>query len=146
VGARPQRQHGRYLGPLADAAGREPPRCRPEGSAPGVMRLNVSMRYSAWQHDFAAAEVARHAQFTDAEFDAREVVELGCRVEALGDADFMRVRWFARRPPGMPLATGDIVRLRAGASEDSKDVTPLAQILGAEPRVPVRGTATVTCR
>ena len=48
--------------------------------------------------------------------------------------NFVGVRWFARRPPGMTLTAGDVVQLRAGAEEDSKAVTPLAEILGPAAR------------
>lgn len=147
VGARPLRQHGRFVAFAPDAAGSEPPRCHPPGAAPGAMRIAVSVRYQTWQFDFAEAELRRHDQFSDADFASRSVVELGCRVEAFGDKDFMQQRWFARLPPGMTLAAGDTVRLRAGAAEDSKDVAPLAEILGPAPRPAGLGLATrVPCR
>lgn len=142
VGARPTRQHGRFVALAPEAAGSEPPRCHPPGAAPGTMRVAVAVRYQPWQFDFAQAEVRRHDQFSDADFASRSVVELGCRVEAMGDKNFMQQRWFARLPPGMALAAGDTVRLRAGAAEDSKDVAPLAEILGPAPRPAGLGPAT----
>lgn len=142
VGARPTRQHGRFVALAPEPAGSEPPRCHPPGAVPGAMRVAVAVRYQTWQFDFAQAEVQRHDQFTDADFASRSVVELGCRVEAFGDKGFMQQRWFTRLPPGMTLAAGDTVRLRAGAAEDSKDVAPLAEILGPVPRPPGLGTAT----
>lgn len=134
VGARPTRQHGRFATLASEVAGSEPPRCHPPGAAPGAMRVAIAVRYQTWQFDFAQAEVQRHDQFSDADFASRAVVELGCRVEAMGDRNFMQQRWFARMPPGMALAAGDTVRLRAGAAEHSKDVAPLAEILGPAPR------------
>lgn len=134
VGARTLQQHGQYLAPVAMPAPDEPPRCRAAGGAEGVMRIEVTRRIEAWEHDFAAAELARHDQFVEADFAARAVVELGCRVEALGDRAFMQVRWFARLPAGMTLGAGDTVRLVAGAAEDSKEAAPLARILGPAAR------------
>lgn len=147
VGARPLRQHGRFVAFASEAAASEPPRCHPPGSAPGAMRIAVAVQVQAWQFDFAQAEVRRHDQFSDADFASRSVVELACRVEAMGDKNFMQKRWFARLPPGMTLAAGDTVRLRAGAAEGSMDVAPLAEILGPAPRPAGLGTATrVPCR
>lgn len=134
VGARPLRQHGRFVGFGPPGADDATPRCHPPGAAPGAMRLAVSVRVQTWQYDFAQAEVRRHDQFSDADFAARTVVELGCRVEAFGDRNFMQQRWLARLPPGLTLAAGDTVRMRAGAAEGSKDVAPLAVILGPAPR------------
>ncbi len=142
VGARPTRQHGQFVNFAPEVAGSEPPRCHPPGAAPGAMRLAIAVRYQTWQFDFAQAEVRRHDQFSDADFASRSVVELGCRVEAMGDRDFMQQRWFARLPPGMALAAGDTVRLRAGAAEGSKDVAPLAEIIGPAPRPAGLGTTT----
>lgn len=145
-GVRPTRQHGRFLGPAPGVVGDALPRCRLEGAGPGVMRVALRLRVQAWQHDFAAAELARHDRFSDSDFAARSVVEVGCRVEALGDKDFMRMRWFVRRPPDMILATGDVIRLRAGASEDSKEAGPPAQILGPAARPAAKSIATpVAC-
>lgn len=142
VGARPTRQHGQFVAFASQPAGSDAPRCHPPGAAPGAMRVAVAVRYQTWQFDSAQAEVQRHDQFSDADFAARSVVELGCRVEAMGDKNFMQQRWFARRPPGLALAAGDTVRLRAGAAEGSKDVAPLAEILGPAPRPAGLGTAT----
>lgn len=147
VGARPTRQHGQFAALAAEVAGKEPPRCHPPGAAPGAMRVAIAVRYQTWQFDFAQAELRRHDQFTDADFDTRSVVELGCRVEAFGDKNFMQERWLARRPAGMTLAGGDVVTLRAGAAEGSKDIAPLAEILGPAPRPAGLGPATrVPCR
>ncbi len=147
AGVRSLHLHGRYLATVPGGDSGERPHCRPEGAAPGARRLAIRNVVQPWEHDFAVAEVRRHDQFSDAELAARRVVELGCRVEAFGDDDFMVVRWFARLPAGMSLSTGDVVRARVGAAEDSKDTAPRTQILESVPAPAALGGARrIGCR
>jgi hypothetical protein len=123
------------------------PVCQPPGSATGRWRVQFSRTVAPWEIDFAVAELARRDRFGDAEIGAGRVVLVGCQLKVIDGADWNRPTWLARAPAGVAPRVGDIVRVRAGASEMGKDVEPLSEVLGPAPGVSApQGLAVVRCR
>jgi hypothetical protein len=74
------------------------------------------------------------------------VVALACQLKVADRSDWNRPVWLARVPEGQRLQVGDVVRLRTGAAEHSKDVDPLAQVIGPAGGVaPSAGPGVVRC-
>lgn len=120
--------------PSAFAGGRDYPLCRQPGSAASQSRLLVTGVYQGWEFDFAAAELARHDQFSDAELAAGRVVQVSCQLKVVDGSDWYAPVWWARVPSGLSLQPGDAVLLQAGAENGSKDTGPLAQVLARAPQ------------
>lgn len=120
--------------PSTFTGGRDYPLCRQPGLAPSHWRLLVTGVYQGWEFDFAAAELARHARFTDAELAAGLVVQVSCQLKVVDGSDWYAPVWWARVPPGLSLQLGDAVLLQAGAESGSKDTGPLAQVLARAPQ------------
>lgn len=151
------RHHGRFLAPAPAPTGAEAirsrysqdadTRCRPPGMPEGRMRVRLHRAVAPWELDFALPELQRHERFGAQELAAGRVVLLSCQLKVMDGGDWYRPVWLARVPPGLELRVGQVVDLRAGATEDSKDVEPLAQVLGlaAHARAP-GGNAVVRCR
>lgn len=122
--------------------------CRAAPDAPASrLRLRVSGPVSAWEHDFAVAERARLARFSDADFAAGRVAVLRCQLKVIDGGDWYQPVWLARVPDGLALRVDDVVRLRAGATEGSKDTGPEPQVIARldGERAPA-GLAVVNCR
>ncbi|MFZ5567066.1 MAG: hypothetical protein ACOY95_08700 [Pseudomonadota bacterium] len=115
--------------PSAFAGGRAYPLCRQPGGTAARWRLLVTGVYQGWEFDFAAAELARQDQFSDAEMADGRVVQVSCQLKVLDGSDWYAPVWWARVPPGLSLQSGDAVLLQAGAENGSKDTGPLAQVL-----------------
>lgn len=121
--------------------------CRPPSTPAGLVQIEVMGPVRPWEFDFAAAELARHAQFSDAELATGAVVQVSCQLKVLDGGDWYAPVWLGRAPAGLNLAPGDVVALRAGAEENSKDVEPPAQVLArAERGADRRQVDLVRCR
>ena len=104
--------------------------CRASDAATsGVLRVLVRGAVPTWEHPFAVAELARPDRFSVADFAAGRVAVVRCQLKVVDGGDWHAPDWLARVPPGLNLKIGDVVRLRAGADEGSKDTGPEAQVL-----------------
>lgn len=121
--------------------------CRGASDAPaGTLRMRVWGPVPAWEHDFAVAERARLARFSDADFAAGRVAVLRCQLKVIDGGDWHQPEWLARVPEGLALRVGDVVRLRSGATEDSRDTGPEPQVIARLDGVRAPGgLAVVTC-
>jgi hypothetical protein len=142
-------RHGRLVAVLAEAgpagtaeaAGwrrsfdRLRPLCRPEGVPEGRWRVQLLGAVTAWELDFAQAERMRHGAFDEAEFAAGRAVVVACQLKMVDGGDWNRLRWLARVPAGPAPRVGDVVELRVGAQEFSRDTAPIAEVLGPAPGV-----------
>lgn len=128
------------------AGGSTRPLCRPPGLPQGRWRIELSGPVSAWEIDFARAELARREQFGDDELADGRVVLAGCQLKVVDGSDWNRPTWLARAQAGLSLRVGDVVRLRSGASEMDKTSEPLAEVLGPAPGVTApSGVSVVRC-
>lgn len=153
-------RHGRLVAVLAEAApadnaeaagwrrifDRLRPLCRPDGVGDGRWRVQLLGAVTAWEVDFAQAERVRHGAFDAAEFEAGRVVVVACQLKMVDGGDWNRLRWLARVPAGPAPRVGDVVQLRVGAQEFSRDTEPIAEVLAPAPGVPrPPGTGVVRC-
>jgi hypothetical protein len=123
------------------------PVCQPEGLAGGHWRVQLFGAVQAWEVDFAQAERARHGAFDDAEIAVGRVVVIACQLKVVDGGDWNRLRWLARVPSGATPGVGDVVQVRVGAREFSRDVGPIAEVLAptsSAARPP--GIGVVRCR
>jgi predicted small secreted protein len=107
-------------------------RCQPAGGEPGLVLAAHFRTVRDDEMKFAAAEAARHAQFSDAELAAGRVVRLLCRLRMADGGEWHSPEFLARAPAGLPLKAGDVVRLRAGVDENSRQGGPVGQVLARE--------------
>lgn len=154
-------RHGRFVAVVADGgpAGnaeaangqsdfdRSRPLCRQEGLALGHWRVQLLGAVQAWEVDFAQAERARHGAFDDAEIAVGRVVVIACQLKTMDGGDWNRPRWLARvRTPATP-GVGDVVQVRVGAREFSRDAAPVAEVLApATSMTRALGGGVVRCR
>lgn len=138
--------HGQFVRVDDAAPTRTTPDCHPNGQGSGSWLLRVHATPPAWQHDFASAAFQRLDALRDEDFAAGRVLRLGCQLKVIDGGDWYAPQWVALAPPQLPLKVGDIVRLRAGAQMESKDVAPRAEVLARLDHVaaPV-DNATVRC-
>lgn len=134
-------RHGRYLGPLpalnaTTGFATEPGSdrlavwChRPGVAARQVLQVVVRGTVQGWEHAFATAEWLRHDRFSDADFAAGRVAVVRCQLKMADGGNWHTPDWLARVPPGLRVGTGDVVRLRVGAEEGSRDSGPEPQVL-----------------
>ena len=121
--------------------------CWPVGGEPGLMHAAYFRTVRDDEMHFAAAEAARHALFSDAELAAGRVVRVRCRLRMADGAEWHTPEFLARAPDGLPLQAGDVVRLRAGVDEGSRQGGPVGQVLAREDGAPASPTRTgVDCR
>lgn len=114
-------------------------RCRPAGGAPGLLQAAYFRTVRDDEMHFAAAEAARHAQFSDAELAAGAVVRVGCQLKMADGAQWHTPEFLARAPAGLKPQVGDIVRLRAGVDEGSRLGGPVGQVTAREGAAPTPG-------
>lgn len=122
-------------------------RCWPVGGEPGRVQAALLRTVRDDEMHFAAAEAARHALLSDAELLAGRVVRVRCRLRMADGAEWHTPEFLARSPDGLPLQAGDVVRLRAGVDEGSRQGGPVGQVLAREDGAPASPTRTgVDCR
>lgn len=122
-------------------------RCRPVGGAPGLLQAAHFRTVRDDEMVFAAAEAARHALFSDAELAAGAVVRVLCQLKMADGGEWHTPEFLARAPAGLQLQRGDVVRLRAGVDEGSRQGGPVGEVLSREGRAPMPGGRTgVGCR
>lgn len=134
----------RGIGPALDASsGVRPfganhplePLCRPSALPAGVVRVALQGLARVADFDLAAAELARHDQFTRADFAAGRVLRLRCELKVADGTPWRPVQWLALAPEGLAPREGDRVRLRAGAADETLATHPLAEVIERLPAV-----------
>ncbi len=144
--ARASALHGQFVRVDDTAPTRTTPTCHPNEQGGGSWHLRVHMTPPAWQHDFAVAAFQRLDALRDEDFAAGRVVRLACQLKVIDGGDWNAPQWVAVAPAPLRLKVGDIVRLRAGAQMESKDVAPRAEVLARLDHVAApAGNATVRC-
>lgn len=122
-------------------------RCWPVGGEPGLAQASYFRTVRDDEMHFAAAEAARHALFSDAELAAGRVVRLRCRLRMADGGEWHTPEFLARAPGSLPLQIGDVVRLRAGVDEASRQGGPVGQVLAREDEARASSTHSgVDCR
>lgn len=122
-------------------------RCWPVGGEPGLVQVAYFRTVSDSEMHFAAAEAARHVLFSDAELANGRVVRVRCRLRMVDGAEWHTPEFLARAPGQTPLQPGDVVRLRAGVDEGSRQGGPVGQVLVREDGAPASTRRTgVDCR
>ncbi|MCM3565657.1 MAG: hypothetical protein ACO1OR_00740 [Hydrogenophaga sp.] len=150
AGVAPERAsalHGQFVRVDDTPPTRTTPACHTsEPAGATTWHLRVHLTPPAWQHDFASAAFQRLDALRDEDFAAGRVLRLGCQLKVIDGGDWYAPQWVALAPPQLPLKVGDVVRLRAGAQMESKDVGPRAEVLARLDNVPTpAGNATVRC-
>ncbi len=144
--ARASTLHGQFVRVDDTAPTRTTPACHTNGQGGGAWHLRVHLTPPAWQHDFASAAFQRLDALRDEDFAAGRVLRLGCQLKVIDGGDWYAPQWVALAPRQLSLKVGDVVRLRAGAQMESKDVGPPAEVLARIDNVPApAGNATVRC-
>ncbi|MBX3611352.1 MAG: hypothetical protein KF871_15775 [Hydrogenophaga sp.] len=142
----PERLHGRFVRALPAPPASGQTRCHTPDDPVDTWRLRIRSPLPAWSFDFAQAALQRIAAFNEDDFAQSRVVRVGCQLKVLDGGDWYVPVWLARAPAGLALARGDQVRLRAGATSNSKDTGPQAEIVAvAEPSQTVIGSTLVRC-
>lgn len=138
--------HGQFVRVDDTPPTRTTPACHTNEQGGGTWHLRVHLTPPPWQHDFASAAFQRLDALRDEDFAAGRVLRLGCQLKVIDGADWYAPQWVALAPPQLRLKVGDVVRLRAGAQMESKDVSPRAEVLARLDNVPApAGNATVRC-
>jgi hypothetical protein len=122
-------------------------RCRPVGGDAAQVQAAYFRAVGDSELLFATAEAARHAQFSDAELAAGQVVRVRCRLRMADGGAWHTPEFLARAPAGLSLQAGDVVRLRAGVDEGSRQGGPVGQVLSREdPLTAAQRPRGVDCR
>ncbi len=122
-------------------------RCWPMEGEPGLVQAAYFRTVRDDEMRFAAAEAARHALFSDAELANGRVVRVRCRLQTADGAEWHTPEFLARAPGETPWRVGDVVRLRAGVDEGSREGGPVGQVLAREDRATTsKGRTAVNCR
>jgi hypothetical protein len=149
AGVAPERAsalHGQFVRVDDTAPARTTPACHTNEQGGGTWHLRVHLTPPAWQHDFASAALQRLDALRDEDFAAGRVLRLGCQLKVLDGGDWYVPQWVVVAPAPLRLKVGDVVRLRAGAQMESKDVAPRAEVLARIDHIAApAGNATVRC-
>jgi hypothetical protein len=122
-------------------------RCLPVGGEPGLVQAAYFRTVRDDEMHFAAAEAARHALFSDAELANGRVLRVRCRLRMADGAEWHTPEFLARAPGELSLQAGDLVRLRAGVDEGSRQGGPVGQVLAREEAATASARRTsVDCR
>ena len=122
-------------------------RCWPVGGEPGLVQVAYFRTVSESEMHFATAEAARHALFSDAELAAGRVVRVRCRLRMADGAEWHTPEFLARAPGITPLQPGDVVQLRAGVDEGSRQGGPVGLVLARKDGPPATARPSgVDCR
>lgn len=144
--ARASTLHGQFVRADDAPPTRDTPRCHTSEQAGTTWHLRVHVTPPAWQHDFAWPAFQRLDALRDEDFAAGRVLRLGCQLKVIDGGDWNAPQWVAVAPAHLRLKTGDVVRLRAGAQMESRDVSPRAEVLARLDEVAApAGNATVRC-
>lgn len=95
----------------------------------GATSARVFRIVSPVEYREAAAMRARHALAGDEELAAGRIAEVRCELQVIDGSNWRTPHWLVRLPPGTAVAKGEVIEVRAGASEDSDAAGPLSRYL-----------------
>ena len=111
--------------------------------------VQVLDRIPSFELDYSKAERARHRLFSDEELQKGQIGIGRCALKDTFGEVYYQPEWIFRVPVGMTIQKGDVVQVKLGEAEGSRQVGQLSEMtrsLGRREDFPQDGYTAVSCQ